>query len=206
MQEQPSELRAEAMEIWRGDRCLFGGLDLRLCPGQLALVTGANGSGKTTLLRALAGLSAPTAGRATWRGGDVMRMPPEARAEIAYHGHLEGLSKHLTVTENLRFYRALWRSRVPIEPLLGELNLQAAASLQARQLSAGQRRRLGLATLRFRPARLWILDEPATNLDEAGRSIAVRWLEAHLHGGGLAVVATHQPHELARRGAVLVEL
>jgi heme exporter protein A len=55
-------------------------------------------------------------------------------------------------------------------------------------------------------ARLWILDEPMTNLDAAGRGLVARWLGKHLDGGGVAVVATHQPEELERPGAFVVEL
>jgi heme exporter protein A len=63
-----------------------------------------------------------------------------------------------------------------------------------------------LAALRVGGARLWILDEPMTNLDSAGRSLVARWLFEHLEGGGIAVVATHQAEELKRPGALLVEL
>ena len=60
-----SGLQVRDLGIWRGDRCLFEGLDFELGPGQLALVVGPNGSGKTTLLRTLAGLATPTLGAAT---------------------------------------------------------------------------------------------------------------------------------------------
>jgi heme exporter protein A len=55
-------------------------------------------------------------------------------------------------------------------------------------------------------ARLWVLDEPMTNLDHEGRQLVVEWLGRHLRADGLAVVATHQPDEIAQAGALLVEL
>lgn len=198
-------LRAEDVAIWRGDRCLFESLNFELKPGQLALLVGPNGSGKTSLLRVLAGLASPTAGRVSWQGTAVDAMPPELRGAIAYRGHLDGLKKDLTVAENLHFYAAIWGGNADLS-LLPELKLEAQAHTRARYLSAGQRRRAALASLRVAASRLWILDEPMTNLDAEGRGTVVRWTAQHLASGGCAVVATHQPQEFERPGALVIEL
>jgi heme exporter protein A len=198
-------LRAENVAIWRGDRCLFEGLTFALAPGQLALLVGPNGAGKTTLLRVLAGLAGPTSGRVAWRGSPVDALPPELRGSIAYRGHLDGLKKDLTVEENLRFQAAIY-GRTADLGLLGELKLAEQAGTRARYLSAGQRRRAALASLRATPAPLWLLDEPTTNLDAEGRATMVRWTERHLADGGCAVVATQQSQEFARPGALVIEL
>jgi heme exporter protein A len=198
-------LSAHDVAIWRGGRCLFEALDFTLAPGQLALLVGPNGAGKTTLLRVLAGLSEPTAGRVTWNGVAVAALPPEQRGAIAYRGHLDGLKKDLTVAENLKFHAAVWAGQADFG-VLEELKLEAAADTRARYLSAGQRRRAALATLHVAAARLWILDEPTANLDAEGRATILDWTRRHLDAGGSAVIATHQPDELRRRGALVVEL
>jgi heme exporter protein A len=199
-------LRASELSVWRGERCLFERLDFELGPQQLALVVGSNGSGKTTLLRVLAGLAAATSGVVTWRGSAPDSLPFEQRGEIAYRGHLDGLKRDLTVLENLRFHAAIWGGETNLDELLEDLALSAAANVRVRYLSAGQQRRASLATLKLCAAKLWILDEPTTNLDADGRGKIISWIRAHLASGGTAVVATHQPDELRRRGAVLVEL
>jgi heme exporter protein A len=200
-------LRGREVAVWRGESCLLEGLDFELCSRQLALVTGPNGSGKTTLLRVIAGLAPPTSGSVTWDGVAVESLPPEHRAAIAYRGHLEGLKKDLTVRENLEFHAALWGKRVPLAPLLAEVKLDRAAETRARYLSAGQRRRAALATLKLSAAQLWILDEPLTNLDAEGRALIVTWIAGHLGAGGSAVIATHQPDEFAPPpGSVQIEL
>jgi heme exporter protein A len=167
---------------------------------------GHNGAGKTTLLRTLSGLTPPTSGRVFWRDKEVRRLTPEQRTEIAYRGHMDGLKRELTVEENLDFCRTLYGGRTETEPLLGRVGLLSRRQVQVRHLSAGQRRRTGLATLRLAGAQLWILDEPMTHLDEAGRSLVSAWIREHVAQRGMAIVATHRPDELADRGAVMIEL
>jgi heme exporter protein A len=200
------QLHARELSVWRGERYLFQGLDFDLGPQQLGLVVGANGSGKTTLLRILAGLAAATSGRVTWCGSRPDSLPLEQRGDIAYRGHQDGLKRDLTVLENLRFHAAIWGGATDLNRLIEELGLGAAANVRVRHLSAGQQRRASLATLKLCAAKLWILDEPTTNLDAEGRDKIIGWIRAHLAGGGTAVIATHQPDELSHRGAMLVEL
>ena len=114
----PVALRARDLAVWRGERCLFEGLDFDLAERQLAVVIGPNGAGKTTLLRVLAGLSLPSAGSLTWHGAPVGSLPLEHRGAIAYRGHLDGLKKDLTVLENLRFHAAIWGGGAALDPLL----------------------------------------------------------------------------------------
>ena len=200
------ELCARELAVWRGERCLFEGLDLTLGPSQLGLVVGANGSGKSTLLRVLAGLASATAGAVTWRGSKLDALPFEYRGDIAYRGHLDGLKRDLTVLENFRFHATIWRGRPEFDTLLEDVALTAVANVRVRHLSAGQQRRASLATLRLGTSKVWILDEPTTNLDTNGRGKVIAWIRTHLAAGGTAVVATHQPDELAQKGALVVEL
>ena len=175
-------------------------------PGQAALVTGANGSGKTTLLRVLAGMALPAAGAVIWSGTLVNRLDPLQRADIAYQGHLDGLKKELTVAENMAFYSTFWRGGQEPEELLEELRLNECRDRQVRYLSAGQRCRAALGCMRLKPAKLWLLDEPLTNLDARGAELVAGWLTAHTAAGGLAVVATHQRQQLIQAASVEIEL
>ncbi len=199
-------LIVSSLEVWRGERHLFSDLSFELHPGQVAMITGPNGAGKTTLLRILAGLSLPVDGAVTWQGTPVRQLAVEAHAAIGYLGHLDGLTKDLTVAENLAFYRALWAGESTVEPLLDELGLREFADREVRNLSAGQRRRVSLGCLRLRRARLWLLDEPLTNLDAAGADVVSGWLHEHTANGGAAVLATHQADRLSGAAAVEVEL
>lgn len=199
-------LHVDALDVWRGDRCLIADLSFRTGPGEAALVTGPNGVGKTTLLRILAGLSPAVAGSVAWDGRPVHALPFEARGELAYRGHLEGLKKDLSVAENLELYCALWGGAHRVDELLVAVGLKGLEARRFRALSAGQKRRLGLAALRAQQARLWILDEPMTNLDAAGRALVVEWVRKHLAEGGSAVLATHAPDEFAGTATLAIEL
>jgi heme exporter protein A len=202
----PTGLRGHDLAVWRSELCLFEGLSFGLQRSELALVVGANGAGKTTLLRVLAGLATPTSGEATWDGTPVQRLAAQGAAAVAYRGHLDGLKRDLTVMENLVIHDALWGTGVDLYALLREVQLEHAANVRVRHLSAGQRRRAALATLRLSGAQLWVLDEPLTNLDRAGRALVIDWVRAHLAAGGCAVIATHQPDEFASPGTLLIEL
>jgi heme exporter protein A len=199
-------LRGRELAVWRGERCLFEQLHFELDAGQLALLVGPNGSGKTTLLRLLAGLASPSSGVVTWNDTPVTELPPEQRAELAYRGHLEALKRDLTVRENIEFQLALRSTGAKLDELLCEVKLDAAADTRVRFLSAGQRRRTALALLQLAGAKLWLLDEPTTNLDADGRALLRDWVRRHRASGGIAVIATHQPDEFAGAGTLAIEL
>ncbi len=196
----PRVLEATGLCMWRGTTCLFTDLSFRVPSGVALLVSGPNGSGKTTLLRIVAGLTQAEEGRLTWEGlpvGTGLAAPPGG---IAYLGHLTGLKADLSPRQNLTFAARL--AGLPEDSwhdAAGALALMDCLDLEVRVLSAGQKRRTALARLLTCPSRLWVLDEPLTNLDAEGQGLVRARLGAHLVGGGTAVVAAH--HELALDGA-----
>lgn len=192
--------------VSRGGRALIAGLRLSLRAGQLALLMGPNGSGKTSLLRAISGLAPAAQGRIQFNAGTSQGQEDGTRAPIAYLGHLDGLKKDLTVEENILFIKRLRGISRPVEEIVAEIGLTPVARRSVRQLSAGQKRRVALAYLASSSARLWLLDEPLTNLDPPGRELLGRWLDRHLASGGIAIVATHRADELKRPGCLLLEL
>lgn len=200
------ELRDVGLQ--RGGRTLIDGLSLELVGGQLALLMGANGSGKTSLLRAIAGLASVSSGTIELKanGATASASDRGTHAMVAYLGHLDGLKKDLTVEENIRFISGLCDSSTDVHEIIAELGLKDRARQSIRFLSAGQKRRVALASLRASRARLWLLDEPLTNLDRQGRDLLARWLDAHLALGGIAMVATHRLEEFRRPGCLLLEL
>jgi len=179
---------------------LFRDVSFAAQAGEWVEVRGPNGSGKTTLLRGLAGLTRLEAGEVLWNGA-----PPRAdefRADVLYAGHAAGVKDELTVEENLQVALALRGITVQagaFDEAIARVGLARRRRLPARRLSAGQRRRIGMARLVLDPAPLWILDEPLTALDADGEALFNALLEQHVAAGRVAVIATHQP--LAARPA-----
>jgi len=170
--------------------------------GSLLLLRGPNGSGKTTLLRVLCGLTRPETGQVTWHGESIEKNRQTYGAELAYFGHTNGLKADLTVTQNLEFAVELYgQSGDQIPVLLDALNLSLCAKLEARYLSAGQKRRTALARVLMSGTTVWLLDEPVTNLDMAGREYVLDQLRAHIADGGLVVAATHEDIRLSNDAA-----
>ncbi len=191
---------AVGLECWRGDRCLFSGLEFGLDTGEALQVVGPNGCGKTTLLRAVCGLTRPERGALTFRGvpsdGDARTF----RSETVYIGHENGLKLELTALENLRALRdiAAERRDLSLDAALEQAGLEGLEDRPVRTLSSGQRRRVALARLMVVQATLWLLDEPFTALDEDGAGLVTRLVDRHLDSGGGIVFTSHIPLSLTR--------
>lgn len=179
----------------RGGRRIFDNVGFELAAGQALLLTGANGSGKSTLLRALAGLLETEAGVMRWSGVDV-RADTQAHAErLCLIGQDDPVRPVWTVAEHLAFWGRLAGidlSSQGVAAALDQMGLAAKRETPARLLSAGQKRRLNLCRLFLKPRSLWLLDEPLTALDAASAGLLRGALDAHLQGGGMAVITTHE--------------
>ena len=187
----PPLLAVRGLRFARNEQPVFGPLDFAVDAGEALLVQGANGAGKTTLLRVLAGLLRADEGEIDV-DGQPARPALRARA-IAYLGHLPALKMDLTALENLHFLCGLHGRRRGQLPgnALGIVGLSGYEDALARQLSAGQKKRLSLARLWLAPAPLWLLDEPYANLDLEGINLVNRMVQAHLREGGAALLTTH---------------
>jgi heme exporter protein A len=173
------EMRVTDLAVSRGGLVVLAGLGFTLSPGRALILRGPNGVGKTTLLRTLAGLQPAVAGE--------MSVPPES---LAYASHADGLKAVLTVEENLAFWARIYGTG-EVETALREMNLGALRDRRAANLSAGQKRRLGLARLLVTGRAIWVLDEPTVSLDVASVALFAGVVRGHLAAGGSALIATH---------------
>ena len=182
-------------------------LTLEVRAGETVYLRGPNGAGKTTLLRTLAGLEKLTRGRASVLGVELPGGERSLRALAGMMGTRSHLYEDLTVSENLDLARRLLSvpsSRIDDAAELfgvrGRLWRQRVASL-----SAGQKRRVALAALVAKNPRLWLLDEPHSSLDAAGRELLDKLLVEATKRGAIAIVASHEA-DAASAGGRVVEM
>ncbi|MBC7164774.1 MAG: heme ABC exporter ATP-binding protein CcmA [Roseovarius sp.] len=167
------------LSVARGGIPVLEGVGLTLSPGEALVLRGPNGIGKTTMLRTVAGLQAPLAGR--------VEAAPES---LVYAGHADGIKATLTVAENLRFWAQVFGTK-DISLALAAFGLDPLAARPAGALSAGQKRRLGLARLLVTGRAIWLLDEPTVSLDADAVAMFAGAVRAHLAAGGAVLIATH---------------
>ncbi|MEP5732375.1 MAG: heme ABC exporter ATP-binding protein CcmA [Sulfitobacter sp.] len=172
-------LKVENLTLERGGVPVLADVSFDLAGGQALILRGPNGAGKTTLLRALAGIQPILAGKVTG-----------ATDSIAYAGHADGLKAMLTVRENLTFWAQVFGGS-DISGAMDAFALHPLADRLAMTLSAGQKRRLGLARLLVTGCSVWVLDEPTVSLDKDAVALFANAVVTHLAQGGCALIATH---------------
>lgn len=185
-----------------GPRKVFGPLSFATTPGKVLGVAGANGSGKTTLVKTLVGLIRPSAGSVWLEDGtgaktavrDASRLLGWCAPDLALYGEL-------TPAENLEFFARVSGRPIPREDAerrIAEVGLdpKRLRTIHTRFLSTGQRQRVKLAYSVLGSPAVLFLDEPGSNLDEAGHR-AVETIVTAQRARGSVVLATNDPVELA---------
>jgi len=189
------------------------GSDLEIAPGEFFVLLGPSGSGKTTTLRILAGLEPHDAGRVLQDGVDVTERAPGER-DVAMVFQSYALYPHMTVRENIAFpLRMIGTAGSEIENAVrdaaAKVHIEHLLDRRPGQLSGGQQQRCALARAIVRKPRLFLLDEPLSNLDAKLRvetRVELRKLQRALNV--TTVYVTHDQEEamtLADRIAVFME-
>jgi len=184
-------LRAAGLVKQFATRRALGGVALEVDPGVAFGLIGANGAGKTTFIKCALDLCAPDAGRVEIFGVDVRQAA--ARARLAYLPERFVPPHYLLGREFVAMTLALAGARYDAERAVGlavELELDPQAlERPVRQLSKGMTQKLGLAACFLLERDLYVLDEPMSGLDPAGR-LAVKSVLLRLHRGGRALFFT----------------
>lgn len=192
------KLEVKDLACWRNEQVLFSGVNLSLSPKNVLFLQGENGSGKTSLLRILCGFRLPDEGGISWADEPTSSVP-EYFQNISYVGHKNGIKDELSVEENLNLMRSMaTASNIKTKDVLKQIGLFKRADVLARQLSAGQKRKLALARLMMTENSFWILDEPFTSLDTATVSFFESLIQQHINRGGMLILTSH--HEINLTG------
>ena len=196
-----------------GNVTVLHGIHLDIGAGEFFVLLGPSGSGKTTTLRILAGLESVNAGQVLMDGADVTHKEPGER-DVAMVFQSYALYPHMTVAQNIGFPLKMVGQPGPavdaaVRDAAGKVGIQHLLARRPGQLSGGQQQRVALARAIVRQPRLFLLDEPLSNLDAKLRletRVELKKLQRSL--GVTTVYVTHDQEEamtLADRVAVFIE-
>lgn len=185
-------LEIKNLNCKRGYQQLFSGINLSLNRGDILRITGENGRGKTSILKMIAGFGFIEVGSISllqYKAGDS-----SYQKNVIYLGHLNALNPLLSTVDNLLFLVNLKQacSKKQAKYALDGMGLKNYYDDPCSQLSAGQKRRVLLASLLLLDVPLWLLDEPFTTLDSSGIELVENLVLTHAKNNGACLFTTHQ--------------
>ena len=199
-------LRLEHLaKTYPGGVCAVDDVSLKVGAGELVVLVGPSGCGKSTLLRLIAGLDEPTEGRILFDGRDARQIASkDRRLAMLFQNHV--LFPHLSVADNLAFgLRLRGEAKAEIARRVHEAAelLQMAPLLARRphELSGGERQRAALGRAIVSRPRLFLFDEPLSNLDAWLKADLRQEIErVHHRLGAAMILVTHDPADALMPG------
>jgi multiple sugar transport system ATP-binding protein len=204
-------LQLNGIEKYFGDVHVIRGIDLQIKAGEFIVFVGPSGCGKSTLLRLIAGLESVDAGSMVLDGRDITHEPSSKR-DLAMVFQSYALYPHMSVYQNMSFALSLAKVdekliREKVERAASILNLAPYLQRTPKDLSGGQRQRVAIGRAIVRAPKVFLFDEPLSNLDAALRGqTRVEIANLHRELGATTVYVTHDQVEamtLADRVVVL---
>ena len=173
---------------------IFENLNFSINKGEIILIKGKNGSGKTTLIKTILNILEPDNGEIFWEGKNIKKNIFNFYNEATFIMDKTTSTKHLTVLDNLNFWKGLSSSKLTYDKvllLLETFNIQKYINTQVMYLSAGEIKKLELLRLVFEQKKIWILDEPYNNLYDRSIEILNQTFIDHTKKNGVIIFTSH---------------
>ena len=183
------------LSIERLDKKIFENINLSLTPGNITILKGKNGSGKTTLLKAILNLIEPSFGSIFWKGKLLKRNLYDFYNHATYIADTTSSLRKLTIKDNVNIWKKFFISNIndlQIETALRTLKLDNYLNKKVGTLSFGETKKLEFLRLIIENKKVWILDEPLSNLDEDSIELMKQTFEDHCSKEGSIIFSSHQ--------------
>ncbi len=183
------------LSIERLDKKIFENINLSLSPGNITILKGKNGSGKTTLLKAILNLLEPSFGSIYWKGKLLKKNLYDFYNHVTYIGDTTSSLRKLTIKDNINIWKKFFISNInndQIETALKILKLDNYLNKKVGTLSFGETKKLEFLRLIMENKKVWILDEPLSNLDEDSIELMKQTFEDHCSKEGSIIFSSHQ--------------
>ena len=183
------------LSIERLDKKIFENINLSLSPGNITILKGKNGSGKTTLLKAILNLLEPSFGSIYWKGKLLKKNLYDFYNHVTYIGDTTSSLRKLTIKDNINIWKKFFISNInddQIETALKTLKLYNYLNKKVGTLSFGETKKLEFLRLIMENKKVWILDEPLSNLDEDSIELMKQTFEDHCSKEGSIIFSSHQ--------------
>ena len=193
-------LRIDSVSAGYGTTEILHSISLDFSQPGIYVVLGPNGAGKTTLFRTVAGVIKPVVGTITLDSADLYSSN-EVRREIGYLSHVSALPEEMTVRDSLKFYAEIEDGSV--DRAIDALELRDLATKKINSLSQGQKKRVSIAKLFLRERKLYLMDEPTSNLDPVVAK-EVRDIVLRLSKDRFVLYSSHNLYEAQEIGDYIV--
>tara|TARA_B100000575_G_scaffold291356_1_gene297030 strand:+ start:114 stop:719 length:606 start_codon:yes stop_codon:yes gene_type:complete len=188
-------LLTKNISLFRDGNRIFENINLSLGSGKIIGLKGKNGSGKTSLIKTILCILEPTSGSLFWKGKNIEKNLYDFYSNITYIADRTSSLKQLTVTENIKIWKNIFISKIndeQIEKILITLKLNNYKNKKTNILSLGETKKLELLRLIIENKKIWILDEPFTNLDTEAVDVIKQTFEDHCKKEGSIIFSSHQ--------------
>ena len=187
------------LSIERSNKKIFENVNLSVGSGKIILLKGKNGSGKTTLLKAILNLIEPSSGAIYWKGKLLKKNLYNFFNHVTYIADKTSSLSKLSVQENINIWKKIFLSNISnsqVDNILKTLKLDTYLNQNVNSLSFGEIKKLEFLRLIIENKKIWILDEPFSNLDDESIDIIGQTFEDHRSKEGSIIFSSHQESEI----------
>ena len=187
------------LSIQRSNKIIFENVNLSIGFGKIILLKGKNGSGKTTLLKAILNIIEPSSGAIYWKGKLLKKNLYNFFNNVTYIADKTSSLSKLSVQENINIWKKIFLSNISnsqVENILKTLRLDAYLNQKVNSLSFGEKKKLEFLRLILENKKIWILDEPLSNLDDESIDVIGQTFEDHCSKEGSIIFSSHQGSEI----------